>query len=85
LGYDRFGGRREYFDSTGYKDSFWWDTIELGCILSYKPSRYQFGCGFKINHNIAVIQRYSMDDGEVKGQENYSDEFSLPLFVGQYF
>jgi hypothetical protein len=55
IGYNVFGGGEKQ-QPNGYKDKFYFKSIETGFTISYNYNNIQFGTGIKYNRHLKVIQ-----------------------------
>ena len=57
VGYNQFGGRSPE-KSNGYKDEFWFHTVEFGLISTYAIGDLRIGIGAKHNRHVNLRHRF---------------------------
>ncbi len=80
LGYNQFGGKNEE-SPNGYKDEFWFRSLEIGTLIFYQANKIRVGGGLKLNNHLKTYSKHYGSASDEKGtdrswtEENWTDEF----------
>ena len=86
VGYNQFGGKSRE-ESNGYKDEFWFNSLEVGGLLCYQQSPLAFGVGIKYNRHLKIINRFYgyYTDPEYPSQRSWQEKDAASVFKNYSF
>lgn len=88
-GYNRLGGKSSKWPGGGREET-WWNCIEFGSFVNYKPKLFEFGIGLKANLIVKTIARHRygltrpVNIEEHWDEVYYSNEFAMGSFDGGF-